>query len=133
MTVATAKPNVLIIDDDDDFAHAIVCVLEEEGYTVRRAADGAQGVAAAREMSPDLILLDFMMPIKDGFDACKELRTIPALRHVPIVAMTAFGQDIGIVYGTDRDSSKFDIQDCLEKPVEINVLLQRMADLLPQR
>jgi len=133
MPDSAAKRRVLIIDDDDDFALAIVRVLKEEGYEVRRVADGEQGVAAAIEEAPDLILLDFMMPIKDGFDACKELRAIPALRRVPIVAVTAFGQDIGIVYGTDREASPFDIQDCLEKPVEVNVLLQRMADLLPQR
>ena len=128
--MAADRATVLIVDDDDVHAGAIERVLEANGYGVRRAADGAEGVRQASEAPPDLILLDFMMPGKDGFAACREMRTLEHLRRVPILALTAFGQDIGEVHGLARAREAGWIQEFMEKPVEPNVLLERMAALL---
>ena len=133
MTQPGSGKQVLIIDDDDDLAAALTVLLEGAGYRIRRAADGAEGVRMAAEQPPDLIILDLMMPVKNGFEACDELQQIPALRDVPILAITAFGQDIGEVYGARREGAPASVRDCLEKPIEANVLLDRMASALAQR
>jgi DNA-binding response OmpR family regulator len=123
-------PTILFIDDDEYLAEALSMALTQNGYQVRHAPDGDQGLAMAAAEPPDLILLDLMMPVKNGFEACTELRQIPALRDVPIVAMTAFGQDIGEIHGMDKASAALHIQDFVEKPFEINVLLERIETLM---
>ncbi len=129
MAAKKDAPTVLFIDDDVDLVHALSSVLEHEGYRVRHAPDGEVGVAMAAEQRPDVIILDFMMPAKNGFEACCELRQLDSLKDVPIVALTAFGQDIGEVYGLGRGDT-LGVQDYLEKPVEFNVLLERLATVL---
>lgn len=127
----TASRLVLIVDDDADLSAALVKVLQREGYRVRWAVDGSRGVQMAREERPDLILLDYMMPVQTGFAACRELGKLPGLNAVPIIILTAFGQDIGEIYGLgEEDRRKVNIQGFLEKPVEINVLLERVAEAL---
>jgi DNA-binding response OmpR family regulator len=121
---------ILIIDDDDDTAAALSCILESTGYRVRRAADGDEGLRMAAAERPDLIILDFMMPVKDGFCTCRELSDNPDLRRVPIIALTAFGQDIGEEHGLPRDEASNRIREYLEKPVEPNILLERVAATL---
>ena len=118
---------VLIIDDDDEMAHAIACVMKNAGYRVRRACDGDEGLQMAAQERPDLILLDFMMPVKNGFDVCHEIRQNPVLADVPVLAVTAFGQDICETYDTAQKDVPMNIFDYLEKPVEPNVLLERVA------
>jgi DNA-binding response OmpR family regulator len=130
MQPANAGPKILFIDDDDDLAFALCTALASAGYRVRRAADGEAGLQMAREEKPDLILLDWMMPVKDGFRACTELRAIESLSRVPILALTAFGQNIGEVHGMSLPGSQQQVQGCLEKPVEINVLLHTVARFL---
>jgi DNA-binding response OmpR family regulator len=121
---------ILIIDDDDDTAAALSCILESTGYRVRRAADGDEGLRMAASEQPDLIILDFMMPVKDGFCTCKELNARAELRRVPIIALTAFGQDIGEEHGLERGTVINGIKEFLEKPVEPNILLERVAAVL---
>ena len=121
---------ILIIDDDDDTAAALSCILESTGYRVRRAADGDEGLRMAAAERPDLILLDFMMPVKDGFCTYRELNDDPNLRRVPIIALTAFGQDIGEEHGLPRGNAPSGIREYLEKPVEPNILLERVAATL---
>ncbi len=125
-------PTILFIDDDEDLAVALSAALIHNGYRVRHAANGDQGVAMAVQEPPDLILLDLMMPVKNGFEACTELRQVPALRDVPIVALTAFGQNIGEIHGLTRADAAVHIQDFMEKPLEINVLLERLKALMPE-
>lgn len=121
---------ILIIDDDDGFAAALGIVLRSAGYRVRRAAYGDEGIRMATEEPPDLVLMDFMMPGKNGFDTSGDLRGVPTLRDVPILALTAFGQRLGELYGMAPGSATVDIRECLEKPVEPNVLLERVAAVI---
>lgn len=127
---APAGPIILLIDDDDDLAGALLRVLKKEGYRVRRAPDGEEGVRMARQEPPDAILLDWMMPVRSGFEACDEMRRVPTLRDVPILVMTAFGRNIGDILDETREHVGHLVQDCLEKPLEINVLLERLAAAL---
>ena len=130
--MASKKPKatILFIDDDEDLVYALSRILEGEGYRVRHASDGEAGVRMAAEERPDLIILDFMMPVKNGFDALLELRQIDGMAGVPVLVITSFGQDIGEIHGLRRDDDKLQVQDYLEKPVEPNVFLDRVASAL---
>lgn len=124
---------ILFIDDDDDLASALSILLESAGYSVRRAADGDEGLRMAMEERPDLVLLDFMMPVKSGFATSQEMRQTDGLRDVPIIALTSFGQNIGEIYGLPSEEARLHIQGFLEKPVEPNVLLERIEQALAAR
>ena len=130
MPAPTAARKILIIDDDRGFALALAHFLEKAGYAVRRAENGEEGLRMAARESPDLILLDFMMPIKTGFEVCQELRRTPGLCAVPVIVLTAFGQNIGEIHGLRQDEAGTQIRAVLEKPIEPNVLLERLAEAL---
>ena len=121
--------SILFVDDDDDFAFAISRLLESAGYDVRLAANGEEALEAAREESPDLVLLDLLMPIKSGFDTCHELKAIEGMAGVPVLGLTAFGRNIGETHEANSQQG-LGLDDCLEKPVEPNVLLERIAAAL---
>jgi DNA-binding response OmpR family regulator len=130
MTEQPARQTILFIDDDEDLAQALGRILQANGYEVLHASNGDTGLAMARQEAPDLILMDYMMPVKDGFEACCELRADPKLSGVPVLAITAFGQNIGHLYGDADADSPSAAQDYLEKPVEPNILLDRVTRLL---
>lgn len=83
------KPKVLIIDDDDTYRSVLNDVLTESGYLVFEARSGAEGMEQARHANPDVILLDIMMPVMDGYQTCRQLRHNPATREIPIIMLTA--------------------------------------------
>jgi DNA-binding response OmpR family regulator len=126
----TAAKKILIIDDDQGFALALTRFLEKAGYAVRRAENGEEGLRMAAREFPDLIFLDFMMPTKTGFEVCQELRLIPGLCTVPVIVLTAFGQNIGEIHGLRQGETGTQVQAVLEKPIEPNVLLERLAEAL---
>jgi len=130
MTKQSGVRKILIIDDDNDMTAVLSTVLREAGYEVYRAADGDEGVKTAAAESPDLIILDFLMPVKNGFDACHEIRQLPHMQNVPILALTSYGRDLGESYAPDRKAALASLHDCLEKPVEFNVLLARVGAAL---
>jgi len=130
MTGPQTAPRILLIDDDEELVAALSCALEHAGYAVRCAGNGAQGVRMAKEDRPELILMDLMMPVKKGFESCTEIWQDESLSDVPILVLTAFGQDIGETYGLTREHACGKAVDFLEKPVEINVLLDRIAKLI---
>jgi len=79
---------------------------------------------------PHLIILDYMMPVKDGFAVCQELKDNRALRDVPVITLTAFGKNVGELCGVHQLEAASYFQECLEKPVEPNVLLERVTQTL---
>ncbi len=121
---------ILYIDDDQELADLYSRALERAGYHVQRAADGAEGLSLACREPPDVILLDWMMPGKNGFETCVELRQIQSLRSVPVIVLTSFGQNFPYLHTSGGPATALQIQDCLEKPVEINVLLSRLGTIL---
>ena len=130
MATDQAVATILFVDDDDDLVDALSYALKRAGYSIRRASDGDQGVHMALQERPDLILMDLMMPVKNGFQACIEIWQDEGLRDVPILALTAFGQSIGEIHGLRLEQSSGKRLDFLEKPVEVNVLLMRIARLM---
>lgn len=84
------QAKILVVDDDSDFVDATKTVLESNNYDVVTANEGAMGLKKARETSPDLIILDVIMPIKDGFTAAEEFKKDPGLSRIPIIMLTSF-------------------------------------------
>jgi CheY-like chemotaxis protein len=84
------KPKILIVDDDIDFVETTKTVLESKPYEVVVAHEGEEGLKKAREEKPDLILLDVIMPVKDGFTAAEQIKKDPQLSKIPVLMLTAF-------------------------------------------
>jgi two-component system cell cycle response regulator DivK len=81
---------ILVVEDDVDNRRILTKVLTTEGYTVIEAVDGIEGLAKARDQRPDLILMDLALPHMDGWEATRQIKADPALRHIPVIALTAF-------------------------------------------
>jgi CheY-like chemotaxis protein len=93
MSDTDTRPKVLCVDDDHDQRLLLSFLLERQGLDVRTASDGEEGVTVALEWLPDLILMDLMMPGVDGFDATERLRADERTAQIPILALTAYGEE----------------------------------------
>ncbi|MDY0003595.1 MAG: response regulator transcription factor [Polyangia bacterium] len=123
-----AKADLLVVDDEDEILELIRYNLEKEGYAVRCARSGEEAVEEARRHLPDLLLLDLMLPGLDGFDVCRILRAEPKTAAVPIVMITARGEDADIVAGLEVGAD-----DYLTKPFSPRVLVARVKAMLRRR
>jgi CheY-like chemotaxis protein len=85
---------VLIVEDDPRNMTLTNDLLRISGYNTVQAADGVQGVAQAKAAKPDLILMDIMMPKKDGYAACSEIKKDPTTKNIPVIMLTAVGYDL---------------------------------------
>lgn len=83
------RPRVLVVEDNGDMREFLARVLSMQGYEFLEAADGEEGLHVARTQHPNLILMDISLPALDGFEATRQLKQDPAMRHVPIIAVTA--------------------------------------------
>ncbi len=123
-----SKKRVLVVDDDPDFVDAVKSVIENGGYEVDVAYDGKEGLEQVAKSSPDAIILDVMMPVMNGHEACKKLKEDPATRDIPVILLTAVAQRVTSSTYTHRDMLESDAEDYIAKPVEPEVLLQRIKD-----
>ncbi len=102
--------SVLIVDDEPNIVLSLEFLIQEAGYEVRVARNGEQALKAIEEIPPSLILLDVMMPKKDGFDVCERVRANPAWKDIRIIMLTAKGRDIerekGLALGADTYITK---------------------------
>jgi len=114
--------SVLIVEDDKNIAELLQMYLEKEGYAVTVAGDGGQGLSKFRSISPDLLLLDVMMPVMDGWTLC---RTIRAESQVPIIMLTAKSETDDKVTGL-----KSGADDYITKPFEMKEVLARIEAVL---
>ena len=121
-------PRILAVDDMPENLEILRVRLEANGYEVLTAADGEEGLAAARRLTPDLILLDVMMPKRDGISVVRELKADPALRTIPVVLVTAKSDTRDVVEGLDAGGD-----DYLSKPFEHSALLARVRSMLRQK
>ncbi len=127
------SPKILLIDDDVDFVEATKIVLESKPYEVIVALDGEEGLRKARKENPDLILLDVIMPVKDGFTAAEQLKKDPQLSKIPLIMLTSFstrGQGSGIPRSR---GAALEAEDYIEKPVSPQELLRRIEMYLKPR
>lgn len=110
---------ILIIEDEEDLVKGLKINLEDEGYEIDHAFDGREGFRKAVEQSPDLIILDLMLPGKNGLDICKELRQRSI--HIPIIMLTAKSDEIDKVVGLEIGAD-----DYISKPFSVRELLARI-------
>ena len=124
------RAKILLIDDDIDFKESTKTVLEGELYEVIMASEGEEGLQKAREENPDLILLDVIMPVKDGFTAAEQLKKDPQLSKIPVIMLTAFsskGQETSIPRSR---GFVLETEDYIEKPVTPEELISRVQRYL---
>jgi DNA-binding response OmpR family regulator len=129
--MASRKPTILIADDDPQILTMLGIRLAKKGYNILEASDGLQTLKQAREHHPDLVLLDVMMPGKNGWEVAKEIRSDDDLKNIGIVMLTAIGEKVNELtsplYGADAYVDKpFDFND-LEK--KIKAILEERASL----
>ena len=117
------KAKILIVDDDADFVESTRIILESKPYDVIVAVNGDEGLRKAEEEKPDLILLDVIMPVKDGFTAAEQLKKDPKLAKIPVLMLTSFST---MGSGTEIPRGKgfsLEAEDYIEKPVSPENLL----------
>lgn len=98
---------ILVIEDDIIACEGIQAILEGEPYQIETATDGSKGIEKALEISPDLILLDVMMPGIDGFEVCRRIRSLPGIAEVPIIFLTALDDQNSIIRGLEAGADDF--------------------------
>lgn len=124
------RPRILLVDDDPDFVEATRMILEANSYDVIVAVNGNEGIKTARQENPDLILLDVIMPVEDGFTTAEQLKKDPQLNKIPVIMLTSFsskGQGTNIPRGRGLS---LEAEDYLEKPVKPEELLKTIKQYL---
>jgi CheY-like chemotaxis protein len=115
---------VLAVDDDPVIQRLLQVNLEMEGYEVALASDGVEALEQARSFRPDIVLLDIMMPRKDGWQVCAELKQDPDLADTPVVFLSARAQDDDLQRGTELGADAY-----ITKPFDPIDLLELVAEL----
>ena len=116
------KPVLLIADDDPELLAMLSTRFSKKGYDVVEAVDGVQAIRFARERKPDVVILDVMMPHRNGWEVAKELRADPALRSIGIIMLTAIGQNVN-----QMTSPLYGADDFVDKPFDFADLEARVA------
>ncbi len=124
------KAKILLVDDDVDFVEATKTVLESKPYEVIVAHEGDEGLRKAKEEIPDLILLDIIMPVKDGFSAAEQLKKDPKLSKIPTLMLTAFAAKRGESTIPVSRGFALEVEDYIDKSVGPDELLVKVAEYL---
>lgn len=119
------RKKILLIDDEQDILEMLSYNLEKEGYQVHTASNGNEGIKKAKEIVPDLILVDVMMPEKDGIETCQELRQIKDLQKTLIVFLSARSEEFSQLAGYQAGAN-----DYIVKVIKPKVLVSKIAALL---
>lgn len=119
---ASAKKFVLVAEDDKFYGNVYKTKLAKEGYDVAVATDGVSALKFARERKPNLILLDLVMPIKDGFETLKELKADASLKDIKVIVLSNLGQD--------EDIKKAKSLGAVDYVVKANISIQQMMDMI---
>ncbi|WP_287154692.1 response regulator [Candidatus Solincola tengchongensis] len=126
---------ILVIDDDPDIVDALFVLLEGEGYEVYSASDGEEGLARIRELNPDLIILDLLMPRLDGYGVCKTLQDPrwAKWKEIPIIVLTSVREEASQRRYELETGVRMDVDDYIEKPIDPDVVLDRVRKALARR
>jgi len=120
-----AKQKILVVDDEEDIRELVRWNLTREGYEVLECGAGEEALSLSQAMVPDLIVLDLMLPGIDGLAVCRKLKADPRIAHIPIVILTAKGEEADVVAGLEVGAD-----DYIVKPFSGKVLVARVRRLL---
>jgi DNA-binding response OmpR family regulator len=121
---------ILIVDDDPDLVETVAMMLEAKGYEVGKAYDGVEGEEAIKKRRPDVLVLDVMMPRKNGYQLCKELKANKWTADIPIVLLTAVGDAVPTTTYSHYEGMSTEAEDYLAKPVDPKTLVEAVERLL---
>lgn len=113
---------ILVVDDDPDLVETLAMMLESKGCEIGKAYDGVEGEESIRERRPDLVILDIMMPRKDGYVLCAELKADEKTRDIPVVLLTAVGEAVPSTTYTHADGMSTEADEYIAKPVDTETL-----------
>jgi two-component system alkaline phosphatase synthesis response regulator PhoP len=117
---------ILIADDNENIREALTFLLEDEGYKLWLAKDGSEALQKAREVVPDILFLDIMMPEINGFDVCRIIKNDPALKKIYVIMLTAKGQADDQVRGKEAGADEYVLKPF--SPLEILAKLKRILE-----
>lgn len=125
-----AQKRILVVDDEADFAALVQGNLEKEGFKVELAYNGVEGLAKVRENPPDAIVLDVMMPEKDGYAVCKELKRSDELCNIPVILLTAVASHVTSTRYSHADGMTTEADDYIAKPASAADITRSLKRLL---
>lgn len=129
--MAKGKPaKILMVDDDRVLVAATKALLESKGYQVATAYDGDEGLAKTRSEDPDLIILDIIMPTKDGFSVCEQIKKDPKTEQIPVLIMTTFARDKARTGIPASAGLSLEAEGYVDKPVNPQQLLGLIEKML---
>lgn len=120
-----AAAKILVVDDDNILRAMLLRMLKKDGYTIRLATNGQEAVSVFEQFKPDVVLLDAVMPVMDGFEACTRIKTLPDGQHTPVLIITALQDNKSV-----EEAFRAGATDFISKPIHWAVLRQRVRRLL---
>jgi two-component system alkaline phosphatase synthesis response regulator PhoP len=117
------RPKILLVDDDVDLVKVMSGALESKAYEVVVAYNGQEGMEKARKEKPDLVILDILMPVADGFTFADQFRKDPSLAKIPVLALTSFSESLGQPF-------PFDVTEYIVKPIKPRDLVAKVGEFL---
>ena len=124
------KKFILVVDDDQDLVESVSMKLESENFAVEKAYDGVEALEKIKEKQPDLVLLDVMMPNKNGYDLCEELKGDAQYKNIVVVLLTAVGDAVTSTNYTHIDGKTNMADDFIPKPIDLDKLVEIVKDNL---
>lgn len=124
------NPLVLVVDDDPDLVESVSMKLESEQYRVAKAYDGVEAWEKIKTDKPDLIILDVMMPRKNGYELCNEIKSDPKYQDIVVVLLTAVADAVSSTNYTHLDGKTTLADDYIPKPIELDKLMEIVKDNL---
>ena len=125
--------NILIVDDDPDVREAVKIVLETQLYQLTFASNGEECLEQVKKSRPDFIILDLLMPKKDGFEVIKELRGYQSYPRIPILVLTVVKKEAAGRRYELETALRMDVDDYIEKPIQPDDLIDRVKRILARR
>lgn len=119
---------ILVVDDDPDLVEAVSMKLESENFRVAKAYDGNEAWEKIKEERPQLIILDVMMPEKDGYAVCRELKNDPQYKDITVVLLTAVGEAVPSTSYTHMDGKTSLADEFIPKPIDMDELMEIIKD-----
>ena len=123
------KKRILVVDDEPDFASIVQANLKKEGFEVEVAYDGVEAMEKIKSLSYDAIVLDVMMPEKDGYEVCAELKKDEKYRDIPIIMLTAVADHVGSTRYSHADGMGMEADDYLPKPASAEEITRSVKNL----